>query len=84
VRRFNDGSLLNASIDTIEVEPLSVDHSIPGVCGFILHTSNGSIGYTADLRFHGRRTSESENLLQRCGNSAIIIISMSWCRNKGL
>ena len=31
------------TIDSIEVEPLDVDHSIPGVSGFILHTSRGSI-----------------------------------------
>lgn len=62
------------AIDSIEVEPLSVDHSIPGVCGFILHTSNGSIGYTGDLRFHGRRTSEIENFVQRCGNSDLSIL----------
>jgi len=48
---------------------VSVDHSLPGVCGFILHTSNGSIGYTADIRFHGRRKGDSEKFVERCGNS---------------
>ena len=31
------------SIDSIDVEPMPVDHSIPGVDAFILHTSSGSI-----------------------------------------
>lgn len=59
------------SIDSIEVEPLAVDHSIPGVCGFILHTSKGSIGYTADLRFHGRRKADTEKFVEKCGNADI-------------
>ena len=50
---FEDGEKFK--IDSIEVEPILIDHSLPGVCGFIFHTSNGSIGYTADIRFHGRR-----------------------------
>jgi ribonuclease J len=57
------------SIDSIEVEPLPVDHSVPGVSGFILHTSKGSIAYTADIRFHGRRRSDSEAFVERCGQS---------------
>lgn len=56
------------SIDSIEVEPLPVDHSIPGVSGFILHTSKGSIAYTADIRFHGRRRKESEQFIEKCAN----------------
>jgi ribonuclease J len=57
------------NIDSIEIEPLDVDHSIPGVSGFILHTSRGSVGYTADIRFHGRRKSDSEHFLDRCTSS---------------
>lgn len=56
-------------IDSIEVEPIPVDHSLPGVCGFILHTSKGSFGYTADLRFHGRRGLETEKFVEKCANS---------------
>lgn len=60
-KRFN--------VDSIEVEPLPVDHSIPGVSGFIIHTSKGSIAYTADIRFHGRRKKESESFIEKCANS---------------
>jgi ribonuclease J len=54
-------------IDSIEVEPLPVDHSVPGVCGFILYTSKGTIAYTADIRFHGRRAGDSEKFVDSCG-----------------
>jgi ribonuclease J len=57
------------NIDSIEVEPVPVDHSLPGVCGFVIHTSGGSIGYTADLRFHGRRKEETERFVERCATS---------------
>jgi mRNA degradation ribonuclease J1/J2 len=39
-RFFENSKKFN--IDSIEVKALDVDHLIPGVCGFILHTSNGS------------------------------------------
>ena len=53
IKIFQEGSKF--SIDSIQVEALPVDHSIPGVNAFILHTSSGSIANTGDVRFHGRR-----------------------------
>jgi ribonuclease J len=58
-------------IGSIEVEPIPVDHSLAGVCGFILHTSKGSIAYTADIRFHGRRKQESEKFVEKCATSDV-------------
>ena len=55
-------------INSIEVEPLPVDHSISGVYGFILYTSEGIIVNTADLRFHGRRKDDTERFVEKCGN----------------
>ena len=61
-------------IDSIDVEPLPVDHSIPGVHAFILHTADGSIGNTADLRFHGRRKDDTEKFVQRCAESDLDVL----------
>jgi len=61
-------------IDSINVEPLPVDHSIAGVHAFILHTSGGSIGNTADLRFHGRRSKDTEKFVERCGESSLDLL----------
>ncbi|MDH7486337.1 MAG: exonuclease [Anaerolineae bacterium] len=36
-----------------------VDHSVPGAAGFAVQTSAGWIGYTGDLRFHGRQGERS-------------------------
>ena len=60
-RKFTLGSL--------EVEPVEIDHSIPGVSGFIIQTSQGALGYTADIRFHGRRKKDSERFVERCSKS---------------
>lgn len=40
-------------IDSLEVEPIHVDHSVPGSYGFVIHTSEGAVVYTGDLRMHG-------------------------------
>ena len=62
------------SIDSIVVNPIAVDHSIPGVNGFILETANGTIGNTADLRFHGRRKADTENFVQQCAVSNLDVL----------
>jgi len=43
-------------IDSLEIEPIHVDHSVPGSYGFLIHTSEGTIVYTGDLRMHGLRS----------------------------
>ena len=62
------------SIDSIEVEPLPVDHSVPGVTGLVVHTSKASIAYTADLRFHGRRGKDTERFVEHCKKSDIDVM----------
>ena len=42
-------------IDNLVVEPIHVDHSIPGAYGFLIHTSNGTVVYTGDFRDHGAK-----------------------------
>ncbi|MBN1439039.1 MAG: MBL fold metallo-hydrolase [Anaerolineales bacterium] len=47
-----------------EVGPLSVrawpvDHSIPGAVGYAVKTGAGWVGYTGDIRFHGRRGAQT-------------------------
>ena len=72
IEMFESGKEFN--IDSIGVEPLPVDHSIPGVHAFILHTADGTIGNTADLRFHGRRKDDTEKFVQRCAESDLDLL----------
>ncbi len=41
-------------IGSLDIVPYRVDHSLPGATAFVIHTSEGSVVYTGDLRFHGR------------------------------
>lgn len=69
-------------IDSIEIEPLNVDHSLPGSTAFLIHTSEGTIVYTGDIRFHGRRLKESENFVAKAAESKPIALICEGTRVK--
>jgi len=50
---FRTGKTVN--VGGLQVEPIHVDHSVPGAYGFIIHTSSGAVVYTGDFRFHGAK-----------------------------
>lgn len=52
-------------VDGIQVEPIHVDHSIPGAYGFIIHTSSGSFAYTGDIRLHGPKGFMTAEFIER-------------------
>ncbi|MCX6821709.1 MAG: MBL fold metallo-hydrolase [Candidatus Aenigmarchaeota archaeon] len=53
-------------IDDIRVKPFNVDHSLPGATGYIIYTSSGTIVYTGDFRFHGRRETKTIEFMETC------------------
>ena len=60
-RGFRTGD--KVSIGGVEVEPVHVDHSVPGAYGFIIHTSCGPVVYTGDFRAHGTRPEMTEDFV---------------------
>jgi ribonuclease J len=60
---FRTGDVLN--IGSIRLEPIHVDHSVPGAYGFIIYTSNGIIAYTGDFRLHGPRADMSKEFIDK-------------------
>ncbi len=50
---FRTGDMIK--LGALEVEPVHVDHSVPGSYGFLVHCSEGTIAYSGDFRAHGPR-----------------------------
>ena len=52
-------------VGSLEVEPIHVDHSIPGAYGFIIYTSEGPIAYTGDIRLHGTNAQMTRDFIEK-------------------
>ncbi|MFC1454483.1 MBL fold metallo-hydrolase [Candidatus Undinarchaeota archaeon] len=63
-------------IGSIEVEPIHVDHSVPGAYGYLLHTTGGTVIYTGDLRLHGNSPEMTYDFVNRASDEkAEVLIS---------
>jgi len=60
-RTFRTGDRIK--IDDLEIEPIHVDHSTPAAYGFLIHSSEGAIAYTGDLRRHGPMSHLTEDFI---------------------
>jgi len=50
-------------VGSIEIEPVHVDHSVPGSYGLILYTSEGSVVYSGDFRIHGTKPELTQDFI---------------------
>jgi len=62
INTFRTGKKIK--IDDLEIEPIHVDHSVPGAYGFVIHTSEGAIIYTGDLRMHGSHSHMTDDFIK--------------------
>jgi len=60
---FRTGSKIR--LGSVEVEPIHVDHSVPAAYGFVVHTSEGALVYTGDLRAHGTKSEMTNDFVER-------------------
>ena len=63
IQTFRTGDKFN--VGSIEIEPVHVDHSLPGCYGFIIRTSDSTIVYSGDLRIHGNRPDLTRDFIER-------------------
>ena len=69
-------------IDSLEIEPIHVDHSLPGSFGLIVHTSEGSVVYTGDLRMHGLHAKKTDDFIKTSKKSKPIAMITEGTRIK--
>ena len=63
-------------IGDFTIHPFPVDHSVPGSNSFVIETSEGSIVYTGDIRFHGRKANFSQHFVDKAASfDPVLIIS---------
>jgi ribonuclease J len=58
-------------VGDIEVVAYEVDHSIPGATSYLIHTSEGSILYTGDYRYHGYFGHKTNLMVEEVSNEDI-------------
>jgi len=68
------------SMGSLEVVPYEVDHSLPGATAYIIHTSEGSILYTGDFRFHGYLTEKTREMVRAALEEDIDILIIEGTR----
>ena len=62
-KTFRSGNKIR--IHDLEIEPVHVDHSVPGAYGFLIHSSEGIIVYTGDFRMHGHASHLTQDFKDR-------------------
>jgi len=61
-RTFRTGDKFR--IGSVEIEPIHVDHSVPGAYGFIVHTTEGAVVYSGDFRIHGTKAQMTSDFVK--------------------
>jgi len=82
IRTFRTGDKLK--IGSLEVEPVHVDHSIPGAYGLIVHTSDGAVVYTGDIRLHGSKPEMTRDFVEKAKEVKPIALIIEGTRIKEL
>lgn len=75
--RYDDESFLSIEENTTfkvggaTITHIGVDHSIPGASAFIIEMDGLKIGYSGDLRLHGRKPELTENFIAQAAQKGL-------------
>ena len=72
IRLVESGKRFN--VGPIEVTPFEVDHSLPGATAYLIHSSEGNILYTGDLRFHGYRAEKTFEMVEAAAEEGVDLL----------
>ena len=61
-------------VGDLVVEPVHVDHSVPGAYGYLIHTSAGTIAYTGDLRRHGPASFMTDEFVEKASKADPVVL----------
>ena len=61
------------TVGDIAVEAVPVDHDIPGACGFLVTTPDGTLAYTGDLNFHRDGARFSQGFVDRAAGVDMLV-----------
>lgn len=67
-------------IGSLEIEPIHVDHSVPGAYGFIIYTSQGPVGYSGDIRLHGTIPKMTRDFVERASSEKLLALIVEGTR----
>ncbi|MGH3001116.1 MAG: MBL fold metallo-hydrolase [Gaiellaceae bacterium] len=62
------------AVGPMRVERWRVDHDIPGASGYVVHTGDGVVAYSGDLRLHGRHPELTERFAEKASGAAALVM----------
>ncbi len=71
-RTFTSGS--RKTIGDIHIEPVNVNHSVPGAYGFIIRIGSKTLVYTGDFRVQGLESKKSEEFLEKASKTDVDLL----------
>ena len=61
-------------VGDLEVVAYEVDHSLPGATAYLIHTSEGTILYTGDYRFHGYLGDKTREMIEQVSKEDVFSV----------
>lgn len=69
--RLDAGEVVSAGALTVQCIP--VDHDVPGACGYLVRSTDGTLAYTGDIRFHGHRPELSDGFVDAVRGADVLV-----------